>query len=309
VSGPGERVPAGILCAMVTPFDRDGGLDRGAARDLVDFLVGRGVHGLFVLGTTGEGPLLPPSDRRAVAEAVVELVAGRLPVVVHVGAPDTATAASLARHAEGLGVAGVATVAPYYFAYGEEELFRHFASVAEAAPHIEHYLYENPERVGYSLGPGLVGRVVREVPGVVGVKDTGDSLARLVRYLAQPAPRPRVYTGNNLLIHPALSVGARGAVSALANAVPELVVSVYEAWASGRFEESLERQLTLARFASCLSGLPYVGAVKHVLGRRGVPGGWTRAPQPMLRPDQARELDRRLSALEELAPWLEPAAA
>src|SRR4029453_13533961 len=128
-------------------------------------------------------------------------------VLVHCGAPDTKTAAELARHAGELGVAGVATVAPYYFAYGPDDLFRHFVTVAEASSGTANYLYENPERVGYSLGVSVVTRLVNEVPNIRGIKDTGDSIGRLQSYLAQPGTPPEIYTGNNMTILPRWSSG------------------------------------------------------------------------------------------------------
>jgi 4-hydroxy-tetrahydrodipicolinate synthase len=298
--------PPGVICALATPFNKDESVDVGAMERLLDFQIEKGMHGLFPLGTTGEGVLLNPDERMAMAEAVVEHVGDRAPVLVHCGAPDTKTAAELARHGGGLGVAGVATVAPYYFAYGPDDLFRHFVTVAEASSGTANYLYENPERVGYSLGVSVVTRLVNEVPNIRGIKDTGDSIGRLQSYLAQPGTPPEIYTGNNMTILPALVIGARGAVSALANAVPELVVRLYESFAEGNLEESRTLQVSLARVHGALSGLSYVGAVKHLMERRGLPAGGTRAPQPPMGPEQAKLIDSRLDAWPDLEPWFEP---
>src|SRR5436190_15207050 len=259
-----DGAPPGVICALATPFNKDETVDLGAMRGLLDFQIDSGMHGLFPLGTTGEGLLMNPEERMALAEAVVEHVGRRAPVLIHCGAPDTRTAADLARHAGGLGVAGVATVAPYYFSYGAEDLFRHFVTVAEAAPDIANYLYENPERVGYSLGVSVVTRLVNEVPNIRGIKDTGDSIGRLQAYLAQPGRRPEVYVGNNMTILPALVIGARGAVSALANAVPELVVSLYRSFIEGHLDEARGLQLSLARVGLALNGVPVVGGVKRL---------------------------------------------
>src|SRR5437870_2723311 len=130
------HAPPGILCALITPFREDQTADLAPLKDVIDFLVERGVHGLFVLGTTGEGVLLDPLERREVAEFVVRHVGSRLPVVVHCGAPDTKTTADLARHAEEVGANAAASVLPYYFHYTAPELYRHFVAVAEAAPGI-----------------------------------------------------------------------------------------------------------------------------------------------------------------------------
>jgi len=115
-----------------------------------------------------------------------------------------------------------------------------------------------------------------------------------------------VYVGNNSTIFPALMVGARGAVSAMANAVPELVVAVYERWTEGRLDEARECQYALARITAALSGVPFIGGVKYLMHRRGLAPGGTRAPQRMLTPDQAELVDRRLAAWPDVLPWLEP---
>lgn len=300
------RAPPGILCALITPLREDQSPDEAALGPLIDFQIEGGIHGLFVLGTTGEGVLLDPGERRRVAEAAVERVGGRVPVVIHCGAPDTKTAADLARHAEAAGAQAVAVVAPYYFRYGDEALFRHFAAVAEAAPGVDHYVYQNPETVGYSLDVDLILRLVDEVANVRGVKDTGDSIGRITAYLAHRGTRPDVYAGNNAIILPALFVGARGAVSALANIVPELVVGIYEAWREGRVDDARELQFTLARLQQALRGFPSVAAVKHLVAGRGLPAGSARAPQHLLTPDQAAALHERLAGHEDLKPWLEP---
>ena len=138
------EAPAGVLCALVTPFKADGTPYLGALAELVEFQVQGGAAGLFVLGTTGEGVLLDASERRRLAERLAGLVGGRLPLVVHCGAADTPTTAALAGHAEGLGAPAVASVVPYFFRYGPDALYRHFATVAEAAPAVGDYVYDNP---------------------------------------------------------------------------------------------------------------------------------------------------------------------
>lgn len=298
------EAPAGIVCALVTPFRKDGAVDEPALRELIDFQAERGVDGLFVLGTTGEGPLLDAGERRHATEVAAELLRDRLPLVVHCGAADTLTAVALARHAEEVGAVASAAVVPFFFRYGDAELYRHFATIAEAAPRIGHYLYENPERVGYSAGVGLVARLVDEVPGVLGVKDTGDSVGKLGRYLASPGTAIQVYTGSNLTVLPALVMGARGAVSALANAAPELLVAINRACCAGDLQQARRLQLALTRLQDCLAGLPYIAAIKHLVERRGLPGGQSRPPQPTLDAGQAATIDRRLAVHEDLGPWL-----
>lgn len=305
----GTRAPAGIVCSLITPFGSDQRVDLAALGTLIDAQVELGMHGLFLFGTAGEGVLMPTDERERAAEFAVDRIAQRVPVLIHCGAPDTGTAADLARHAEGLGVEAEASVAPFFFMYGAAALERHFRTIADSAPRIGHYVYENPERVGYSVGVDVVTRLVNEVPNIHGVKDTGDSIGRLTEYLAQPGVRQDVYAGNNSIILPALAIGARGAVSALAAAVPELILSVHDAWRAGRMDEARALQLSVVRLQRCLAGMPYLAAIKHLVRRRGLPSGEMRAPQPPLSEEQASELDARLSLLDELSRWLVPIGA
>lgn len=294
----------GVICALTTPFGADDQPDIGALDALIERQVAAGIHGLFVAGTSGEGPLMIRKERRLVTEAVVEKVGGRVPVVVHCGTADTRTSEHLARHAEAVGADAVAVVGPYFYSFGAEGLFEHFAAVAAAAPSIPHYIYENPERVGYSLGLDLVRRLVTEIDNIVGIKDTGDSVGRLIGYLSLIDSPPDVFTGNNTIVFPALSIGAKGAVSALANIAPRLFVTLYEEYRLGRVKEALELQRAAARLQGCLAGFPYVPAIKSVLQRSGVEAGGSRRPHLSLPDDAARELEARVTA-SGLREWLD----
>lgn len=297
--------PRGVVSALLTPFGSDGQVDTGALAELIDFEITAGVDGLFVLGTSGEGLLLPAAERMAFTEAALEIVASRVPLVVHCGAVDTETAVTLARHAATCGVAAIAALPPLFFPYNDESQLIHFSRIAEAAPEADHYVYDNPDRTGYALGPDLVMRLIREIPGLRGLKDTGDSLARVTTYLARPEP-PVVYTGNNVLLLGALVMGAAGAVSTLANAAPELFSAIVTAYDEGRLEDARDLQLVVARLQTALSRMPYFAAAKHLVTRRGLPGGTTRSPIPALTPADRAALDSRIDADPALSRWLPP---
>jgi 4-hydroxy-tetrahydrodipicolinate synthase len=275
---------------------------------LVDSQIRSGIHGLFVAGTSGEGPLMSPLERRQVTDATIEAVRGRIPVVVHCGAADTRTTADLASHAESAGASAIAVVAPYFYAHGPEAIHSHFARVAEAAPSVPHYIYENPDRTGYSIGVDVVLRLVASIPNILGVKDTGDSVGRLMMYLSLGDPAPEVFTGNNVLIHPALCIGAKGAVSTLANVAPELFVGLYRSFEEGRSTEALEYQKVVVHLQSCLAGLPYVPVVKYLLRLKSLPGGESRAPHLPLSEEQRGMLIDRIKAAEQVSWWLFDAA-
>jgi dihydrodipicolinate synthase/N-acetylneuraminate lyase len=297
--------PYGVLSALVSCFGNDEDVDYEAMATLIDFQISGGIDGLFILGTSGEGLLLSVSERMALTEKALELVDSRVRVVVHTGATDTATAVRLARHAGESGAQAVASLPPLFFPYNDESQMRHFGRIAEAAPELDHFVYDNPDRTGYALGPQLVMRLIREIPNLRGLKDTGDSLARITTYLAEPDP-PVVYTGNNVLLLGALIMGANGAVSTLANAVPELFAAVVTAYREGRTADARELQLIIARLQHALTGFPYIASAKHLLERRSLPGGAPRAPLPALDDEQRKLQAVRLDAIETLQPWVSP---
>lgn len=296
----------GIVCSLVTPFRADESVDLEAFGRLIDLQIAAGVHGLFVLGTAGEGMLLEADERREAAAFAIEQARGRVPVAVHIGAADTRTTAALAEHAAGAGADAVAVVCPYYFAYGRAALSGHFTTVARAARSVPVYLYDNPERVGYSLDFDLVHELVRDVDNIRGVKDTGDSVGRVTRYATFSDPTIEVYTGNNMTVLPALVMGARGSVSAMASAFPELFVSIYELYTKGDIAAAMDAQLQAAKLQSVLDGLPYVGGIKYLAHRRGLPSGGMRAPLPDAGA-VAGTIDERLERLgDAIARWIEP---
>ena len=300
---PARGLHGGIVCSLITPFRDDESIDLEAFGRLIDFQIAAGVHGLFVLGTAGEGMLLDAEERRVAAAFAIEHTRGRVPLAVHCGAADTKTTSALCEHSATAGADAVAIVCPYYFAYGKSSLIDHFTTAARAAGSVPVYLYDNPERVGYSLDFDMVHDLVHDVDNIRGVKDTGDSIGRVTRYATFSDPEIEVYTGNNLTVLPALLMGARGSVSAMASAFPELFVAIYELWSKGDIEAAVEAQLAAARLQSVLDGLPYVGGIKYLASRRGQPSGRTRAPLPSADGVSAT-IDERVEALgETVARW------
>src|ERR671915_2563871 len=161
----------GLMPAMVTPFDDRGEVDLAATEAGIERFIEAGVDGISPLGSTGEFSHLTGEERKRFAEEVTRIVAGRVPLVIGVGAAGTKEMVELARHAQGAGADAVLVVSPFYWKVGEEALFRHFAAVAEAVG-IPVVVYNLPMLTGIDLSPSLIARVATECPNVVGIKDT-----------------------------------------------------------------------------------------------------------------------------------------
>lgn len=265
---------AGLMTAMVTPFDEGGELDLGSTEAVVERLVAAGVDGLSILGSTGEFPQVTLPERKRFAEAVIALVAGRVPLIVGVGASGTRESVELARHAEASGADGVIVVTPFYWKVGEEALFGHFSAVAGAVS-VPTLIYNFPMLTGIDLSPGLIGRISRECPNVTGLKDTVTEYSHSVSVLREVKPaRPdfSVLAGFEDQILPTMLSGGDGSICGLSNVAPELFVGLVGAARNGDLEEAAKlhrRVLSLMPLGS-LSDTP-VGPVKLAMNVLGVP--------------------------------------
>jgi 2-dehydro-3-deoxy-D-pentonate aldolase len=264
----------GLMPAMVTPFDERGELDLAATEAVIERFLEAGVSGISPLGSTGEASHLTADERRRFAEEVTRMVAGRVPVVVGVGFSGTRETVELASHAQEAGADAVLVVSPFYWKVGEEGLFRHFATVAEAVD-IPVVVYNLPMLTGIDLSPALIGRLAGEYPNVVGLKDTVTEYFHTVAVLREIKPtRPdfSVLSGWEDLILPSLLAGADGSICAFANVAPELFVNLVEAAKSGDLTRAAElhRQvLTLVTLGAYSD--PAMGAIKLAMRKLGVP--------------------------------------
>lgn len=288
----GGRRLHGTVAAAVTPL-RDGGarLDEEAVEPLARFLAEGGADGALVAGTTGEGVLLSVDERRRLCERWVEAARGELLVCVHAGAQTTADATALAAHAARTGADAVAVIGPPYFPYDDDALAAHFRAVAEAAGQLPFYLYEFQARTGYALAPALVERLRGELPGLVGIKVSDAPFSAVRPYVLDGLD---LFVGSEPLLVQALAAGATGTVSGLATAFPEVVAGVLRA----PDEEGAAR---LRELKETLGAYGAQAALKHVLGRRGVPvGPDVRRPLRPLTEAERRALDADLERLEVL---------
>ena len=269
---------ARVYAAALTPL-RDGGaaVDEEAFAPYAEFLVSGGCEGVLALGTTGEGVLLSVAERKRVVEL---FVGGRLKVFAHCGAQSTRDTVELADHAAAVGVDGVAVIAPPYFRLDDEALLAHFGAAADACAPTPFYVYEFAGASGYAVAPSLIERLRERAPNLAGMKVSDTPWDAFAPYLLEGLD---VFVGPEALIAQGLEHGAVGAVSALASALPERVVSVDSALAEIR--EAVER-------------FPRHAALKRVAARRGVPlREDVRAPLRGLTGDERRALDEWLDGL------------
>jgi len=229
----------GVLLPIITPFDEKVRVDEEIIRRLVDFHIGAGVQGLFVLGSTGQGPAMTVAERKQAAAVALDQAKSRVPVVIHVGTADTGSTVELAEHAAAHNADAVAIVPPYYYSdHTEFEILAHYKAVAKAVS-LPVFIYENPKYSGISVPPPLAVRMKEQVPALKGIKVAygQGALLEYVRLL----PDVSVFTGNADLFG-LVPFGLAGMINPPTSFVPELCVALFKALDAKDYPQAVELQ-------------------------------------------------------------------
>ncbi len=276
----------GSMVALVTPF-RNGDVDEGALRDLIEFQIASGTHAIVSCGTTGESPALSQAEYERVIELTLEVVAGRVPVIAGTGSNSTAEAVRKTSHAKKVGVDAALVIVPYYNKPTQDGLYQHFQAVAEAVD-IPILLYNVPGRTATNLLPETVARLA-EISNIVGIKEAAGSFQQASDVIGLCPPKFCVISGDDFLAFPLLAVGGKGVISVTANVAPVDVAELYNAidegdWARARGLHYKLRPLNHAMFFES-NPIP----VKTALGLMGKCTGEMRLPlSPMTEPNRQR---------------------
>ena len=268
----------GIFPALVTPFDSDGSVSLNAVRENIRRYNGTGIAGYVVLGSTGEAVMLSRAEADSVLAAAKEAAASTKFLIAGTGAESTAETIARTKRAGELGYAAALVKTPYYYkpVYKAETYIRHFRAVADASP-IPVLLYSVPQFTGITLEtPEILALAAH--PNIFGIKDSSGNIQRVAEIVAAAGPDFQVLTGGAAVIYPALAVGARGAILALAAALPEKCAEVFLLFQSGRHEQAKALQLELAVASKRIVSEQGIAGVKYAMDLRGYCGGLPRLP-------------------------------
>lgn len=276
--------PQGIIPALVTPLTRDGELLEQGLRDVLDYTIDNGVHGVFVLGSSGEIYGLSDAQKRRVVEITVEHVDGRVPV--YAGASEITTRDSIrtARMAQEVGgVSALSVLTPYFMTPTQSELVEHYRAIANETD-LPILVYSNPGRTHVPVRLETV-LTLADIPNIVGVKDSAGDLTLTADYIRETPEDFAVLMGKDTLIFPALAMGADGAIASTANIAPRLISQMYESYRAGDTARSLHLQELLSPLRNLVDRATFPVVLKEGLRCAGVEAGYCFAP--------ARELDAR----------------
>ncbi|HEX3999668.1 MAG TPA: dihydrodipicolinate synthase family protein [Pirellulales bacterium] len=289
----------GIFTPHLVPLDGSGQIDEAELRRYIDWLIARGVHGLYPNGSTGEFTRFTPLERRRIVEIVCHQAAGRVPVLA--GAAEANVRETLdacAAYAE-FGARAVAIVSPYYYKLGPESVYAYFREIALHSP-IDVTLYNIPMFASPIDVPTI--RRLAELPRVVGIKDSSGDLSFMMRLIAAVRPmRPdfAFLTGWEGVLVPALLVGADGGTHATAGVVPEVMRQMYDLTRAGEIDRAMRLQYRLLELfdamLSCSADFP--SGFRAAVELRGFHLGQSRQPLSELQQDQLAVLKESLERM------------
>lgn len=290
----------GIYIPLPTPFTDTGAVDENAVLALTDFYLETGVHGLFVLGTFGQGPAMTPDERKRVAKIVIDRVAGRIPVVIHAGTADTPTTIDLAKDAKDKGADVVGVVPPYYFDHLDDEVLGHYVAVYEAIKH-PMFIYNNAVNSGYTMTAPWTVRLTKEVPEAVGIKMSFIPMDPQLAFVRALPETCSVFSGSASLIMPGVIWGLAGAIHPLTVAIPEMLVNLWDATVAGKLAEAVELQKRVIEFTATIGVLQRAagrGVLRDSLKLRNLPVvDFPRWPTKDLSADQTAMLKKAMAAI------------
>ena len=277
----------GIFTVMLTAYDSEGKIDREAMKDLTEYQVGSGVHGLVVLGSNGECPYLTHDLQRDAIDVVVESCSGRVPVIVGINERGTEQAVEMAKCAEGAGADGLLVALPLFYPLEEDSVYEHYETISRAV-RLPVLFYNWPANTQLKLSPASIARL-SEIENIVGAKETIFDVEE-VRALVDAADEDFcIFTGMTLNLVATMEAGACGAICPLPNVIPETTVALYEAIVAGDSEKAASIQNEVYACAPLLasSAAPHA-MMKEAVRLLGHPfNAAVKGPLPPLSPEQA----------------------
>jgi 4-hydroxy-tetrahydrodipicolinate synthase len=289
----------GVTTAMVTPFNEDNTVNLEGVAELTEFLISKGVHCLYPLGTTGEMLKLSIAERKAIAETVVKTAKGRVTVYIHVGDVKEENVLELAKHAHQIGADGVGAVTPVFFGVTEREMEYFYIKLSRNLPdEFPIYLYSIPQCASNELSVEVIERIVNVCKNIIGIKYSYPDFTLTSKYLNVNNGNFDVVFGPDHLFLPALALGCTGTVSGVSSAYPEPFVALYNAYQEGDIEKARRIQKLATKYCNTLKNGSNMSYFKEALKMRGINAGYMRAPHLDLTNEEIESLKSELLAID-----------
>jgi 4-hydroxy-2-oxoglutarate aldolase len=292
---------SGVFAALTTPFAQDGSVSLADLKHNVHRYNQTALAGYVAVGSTGESVLLTRAEMDGILATVKEAAAEGKKLLAGTGAESTAETIERTKRAAELGYDAALVKTPYYYkpAYKPEVLIAHFRRVADESP-IPVMLYSIPQYTGVALAAADVAALA-EHPNIIGIKDSSGNVLGIGEIIGAAPAQFQVLVGSASTVYPSLAIGAQGAILALACALPEKCVSLFELFRQGQYEKARELQFILARASKLIVSDLSIAGVKFAMDQRGYHGGTPRLPLAPLQHEQKKRLTELLAGLEPAA--------
>lgn len=273
-----------LLTAMVTPFNADGSVNYEKAADLAEWLINNGSDGLVVAGSTGEAATMSAEEKLELFRVVVNRINKRVPVIAGTGSNNTTDSVKMTKMAEAMGVDGALIVGPYYNKPTQEGFYQHFAAVAQSTG-LPIIVYNVPGRTASNISPAIVARLAADFENIVAIKEAAGNVAQVAELYSVLPEEFTIYSGDDGLILPFMSVGATGLISVLSNIGGGILQDVMQAYEDGRVREAAKLNARMVPLANAMfietNPIPVKAAVTLVTG---IDAGQPRMPLTPMEP-------------------------
>ena len=270
-----KTVFTGSGVAIITPFNENG-IDFDSFGKLIDFHLDNNTDSIIVCGTTGEAATMPDEEHLSAIEFTVKRVNGKIPVIAGTGSNDTVHGIKLSQEAEKLGADALLVVTQYYTKTNKQGLINHFKAIADSV-NIPLILYNVPSRTGMSIGLDVLEELVK-IDNIVGIKEASGNFSYLMELAAKFSDRLDIYSGNDDIIVPVMSVGGKGVISVLASVLPQETHDICQLYLDGKTEESMKLQFKYLDLINSLFCEVNPIPVKTAINLMGLNGGKLRMP-------------------------------
>lgn len=286
----------GVFPAIITPFQKDFGLDEEGLRRNIEFLCSAGVAGIVPCGTTGESATLSFEEHKRVVEIAVDC--SKVPVIAGTGSNNTSEAIELTKHAADAGADAALLITPYYNKPNDRGMFEHYKIIAEKC-NIPIILYNVPKRTGIDVKPDLVAKLSK-VKNIIGIKEASGSLSQVSQIIEQTAGTGfTLLSGDDDLTLPIMALGGSGVISVVANVAPRKTVAMVDAISSGDMEKARKLHYDLAPLVRSMFLETNPIPVKTAYNLMGLAGGPLRLPLAAMAPEKESTLKNVIDRLGE----------
>lgn len=289
--------PHGIIPAMITPLTKKGKFNEPATRKLIDYLIDNGVHGLFVVGTTGEFYGFSLEEKRYIFQVAMDQAKGRVPIYAGTNAITTRETVALTQMAEKCKVDCVSILTPMFIKPNQKELYNHYKTVAENTS-LPIVIYNNPPKTGVNMEAQTIAKLA-DIPNIVGAKESSGDMTLVGEYIRLTQGKEfSVLVGRDTMIYSSLVYGATGAIASCANVAPRLCADIYDKYQKGDLEGALKAQYQLAPLRIAFKYGTFPAVIKESLTMLGIDAGPCMQPCGSLKDEEREALQKVLVGME-----------